>query len=201
MKKVINAGIGNRTFSLEEDAYERLGQYLNNFKEVLKKTGEASDETQEKEVMSEIENRIAELLSEKVPNSTMSVSLLTINEITSSLGMPDGSPEPFRVGNGQNSGHKEENYEYEPAGSSVQKKLFRDPDHNVFGGVCAGLSLYSNIDLTLIRVLMLIAVLFAGGGLLFYIIMWILVPKATTAADKCIMRGIPATAENMRKFH
>ena len=71
----------------------------------------------------------------------------------------------------------------------------------MFGGVCSGLAHYFDSDTTVFRVLALLAVLFLGGGLLFYIIMWIVVPKAVTPAQKCEMRGWAATAENMRKFY
>ena len=71
MKKVINVGIGGRSFSIEDDAYDRLNQYLKNFKEVLLRSGDATDESQSKEVMSEIEGRIAELLDERITSSRL----------------------------------------------------------------------------------------------------------------------------------
>lgn len=203
MKKVINVGIGGRSFSIEDDAYERLNQYLKNFQDVLARTGEAADDAQSKEVMSEIEGRIAELLNERITSPTMAVSLQTINEITHHLGMPDGSPEPFRTSQSTSTGGS--NYDSDTYRPSIQdcppRKLFRDPDHRVFGGICSGLSYYFDSDITPVRLLMLLAVMILGGGLILYLIMWIIVPKAKTPAEKCIMRGIPASAENMRKFY
>lgn len=205
MKKVINVGIGGRSFCLEEDAYERLSRYLNNFKEVLVRTGETNGEIQEREVMSEIESRIAELLAENVTSPAMSVSLQTVSNIVTHLGMPDGSAEPYRASSGTtptDSGRTDNEYMCEDDDNIryVQRKLFRDPDRKAIGGVCSGLSYYTGSDITAVRLLMAFAILLIGGGLLCYIIMWIVVPKAVTPAEKCMMRGIPANAENMRRY-
>jgi phage shock protein PspC (stress-responsive transcriptional regulator) len=67
-------------------------------------------------------------------------------------------------------------------------------------GVCAGLAQYFDIDVTIIRIIMLVA-LFAGtSGFWIYVVLWIAIPKALTPAQQCEMRGIPATAENMSRF-
>lgn len=222
MKRVINVGIGGRSFCIEEDAYERMNQYLRNFKEVLTKTGDTSDEAQANEIMSDIETRIAELLSVRMQNPAMSVSLKCINEVTSQLGMPDGSPEPARQtseqGNG-NDGRTEErergnNEEMRDRLEPARRKLFRDSDDHMIGGVCSGLGHYFGCDKAVFRILMILMVLpfgflarfvvFIGGSLIvpiFYLIMCIVIPKASTPAEKCLMRGIPPTAENMRKFY
>lgn len=59
----------------------------------------------------------------------------------------------------------------------MEKKLYRNEQHKVIGGVCAGLADYLNMDVSIIRVLFLLTFVFKGGGLLVYIIMWIAVPK------------------------
>ena len=80
------------------------------------------------------------------------------------------------------------------------KKLFRDPDNKSLGGVCSGLALYLIADVVLLRVLFVIALFMGGVGFWAYIIFWIVAPMAYTAAQKCEMRGLPVTAENLRKF-
>lgn len=203
MKKVVNVGIGGRSFCLEEDAYQRLDQYLGNFREVLAETGNTSGEAQTKEVMADLESRISELLLEQLENPAMAVGIQMINDITRQLGMPDGSPEPYT-----RPGKKKQETEEKSADSGQdtysnygKRKLYRDGDQRVFGGVCSGLAHYFDSDTVLIRVLMLLAVFIVGGGLLFYLIMWIVVPKAVTPAQKCEMMGWPVTAENMGKFY
>ncbi len=222
MKDVINASIGGRSFNIENDAYDRLNLYLKDFEAVLSTMSDVSDNGQTKEIMSDIEDRIAELLLERQHNECMAVSLEQINAIVAQLGMPDGSPEPSQQEShsGYDSSVRTDdstvNREKEDNGSNrTYRKLYRDPDDRILGGVCSGLAHYFNIDRTILRVLLVIAILFpvkyilalfmlwgiAGMLPFIYIILWIAMPKAKTPAEKCLMRGLKPTAENMAKFY
>ncbi|HEX8507441.1 MAG TPA: PspC domain-containing protein, partial [Hymenobacter sp.] len=80
-------------------------------------------------------------------------------------------------------------------GPLAGRKLFRDTGTAKVAGVAAGLAAYLNIDVTLVRVLLL-AGLFAGGfTFLLYIILWIVLPEAKTVSDKMRMRGDAVTLE------
>lgn len=57
------------------------------------------------------------------------------------------------------------------------KKLYRSKDDRWLGGVCGGLAKYFNVDPTVIRVLFILFALAIGGGILAYIIMWIVIPE------------------------
>ena len=70
----------------------------------------------------------------------------------------------------------------------------------MLGGVCSGLALYLDIDVVVVRVLFLIALICGTAGFWIYVIIWIVAPEARTAAEKCEMRGLPVSAENMRRF-
>ena len=188
MKKVTNACIGGRSFTLDEDAYGRLSAYLEHFRARL-----TVPELQKGEVMDEIEGRIAELFYQEVGDGARVVSLSLVEKVISTLGMPDGSAET-----GNNAGASFSTSSQEPG--KAPKKLYRDKDEKRLGGVCAGLSWYFDVDVTLIRVLMLIALVCGTAGFWVYVILWIAVPAADTPARKCEMRGIPATAENMSRF-
>ena len=183
MKRVTNACIGGRNFTLNDDAYNRLDAYLTHFREKL-----SVPETQKGEVMEDIEGRISELFFQEVGDSARVVTLPMVERVVSVLGMPDGSAE---TGYAYSSAFPED---------KVPKKLYRDYDNKGVAGVCAGLALYLDIDVTIIRIVMLVA-LFAGtSGFWIYLVLWIAVPKAETPAQQCEMRGIPATAENMARF-
>jgi len=183
MKKTLNIGIGGKSFIIDEDAYDRLKQYLDTFRARL------TDE-QGSEVMDEMEARIAELLLSELGSSQQTVSLAMVNQITAKLGMPDGKPE-FE--------NNEEYYKEEQNMNPV-KKLYLDVDNRKLGGVCSGLAAYFDIDVTLVRILFL-ALLFGGGfGFWLYIIIWIVAPKALTPAQKCENRGWETSAENLAKF-
>ena len=188
MKKVTNACIGGRSFTLDEDAYGRLSAYLEHFRASL-----TVPELQKGEVMDEIEGRIAELFYQEVGDGSRVVSLSLVEKVISTLGMPDGSAET-----GNNTGASFSTSSAESG--KAPKKLYRDKDEKRLGGVCSGLSWYFDVDVTLIRVLMLIALICGTAGFWVYVILWIAVPAADTPARKCEMRGIPATAENMARF-
>ena len=183
MKRVTNACVGGRNFTLNDDAYNRLDAYLRHFKDKL-----TVPETQKGEVMEEIEGRIADLFYQEVGDTSRVVTLPMVEKVVSMLGMPDGSAET--------------GYTYTSAfpEDKVPKKLYRDMDNKGVAGVCAGLAQYFDIDVTIIRVIMLVALLAGTSGFWIYLVLWIAVPRAETPAQQCEMRGIPATAENMARF-
>ena len=183
MKKVINVSLGGRSFTLDEDAYNRLQKYLEHFRAHL-----SVPEYQKREVMEEIEGRISELFYQEVGDSARVVTLEMANQVTATLGMPDGAPESGAFAAAG-----------EPA-TDKPRRLYRDVDDKRIAGICSGLSLYFDIDVTLIRILMLVAFIFGSAGFWIYLILWIAVPKAVTPAQKCEMRGIPPTAENMSRY-
>ena len=182
MKRVTNACIGGRNFTLNDDAYNRLDAYLRHFRAKL-----TVPETQKEEVMDDIEGRIAELFYREVGESARVVTLPMVEQVVSTLGMPDGSAE---TGYSYSSAFPED---------KVPKKLYRDMDNKGVAGVCAGLGHYFDIDVTIIRIIMLVALLAGTSGFWIYLVLWIAIPKAVTPAQQCEMRGIPATAENMAR--
>ncbi len=187
MKKTINAGIGGRSFTIDEDAYNRLDAYLRSFKSRLK-------DVPVTEVMDDLEARIAELFTEKVGSGARVVDIALVEEVVNQLGMPDGSPVPGETGTSSAgaAGAK--------SAAAVPHKLFRDPSGARVAGVCSGLAHYFDLDVSLIRILMLVAIFAATAGFWIYIVLWIVVPKAMTPAQQCEMRGIVPSAENMAKY-
>jgi len=205
MKKVINASVGGRNFAFNEDAYDRLASYFDHFQARL-----ASDPSGN-EVMSDLEVRIAELFNEGtsgIPNRVVDLALVT--RTVEQLGMPDGTKEPmgekssFAGSPSPESSTKESatgpDLSYSGAKGEAARRLFRDPDNKAIGGVCSGLAAFLNIDITIVRIVLLVAFLVWGSGLLAYLVLWIVVPLAKTPADKCVMRGLEPNAENMSKF-
>ena len=197
MKKIVNASIGGRNFLLDDDAFQRLSDYLKHFRaRLLYIYVGALDQY---EVMSDLVSRIAELFQREGFVSTPEgeaarvVNLEVVRRITAQLGMPDGSEEPREEDAKQSSGEQKWRY-------SRTRRLYRDPDDKMIGGVCSGLAAYFDVDITLIRVLAVVALICFGFGFWAYLILWIVAPKAVTPAQKCEMRGWPVTAENMARF-
>lgn len=56
------------------------------------------------------------------------------------------------------------------------KRLYRSSRDKMLGGVCSGLGEYFNVDPTLIRLGVVVAVFGAGAGLLAYLIAWVIIP-------------------------
>lgn len=221
MKEVMNIGIGGKSFVVETSAYEILRDYLELFSSKIK-PGESS------EVMEDIESRIAELCSENISAYKNVVTESIVVKIVTQLGLPNGeSYRPFQgaaagAANGAAStsagaatgastgtsagaagaysGAAGAAYGAGAEEQSVPKKLFRDSDDKMIGGVCSGLGFYLGADPVLVRVLFLIALLFGTLGFWVYLIIWIVAPLAVNPVQKCEMRGLAPTAENLGKF-
>ena len=194
MKEVVSVAVGNKSFTLETDAYELLKDYLEAFRT------RSSAGIQSEETMSDIEERIAEILSSKTSSVKNVVNLYMIEDIIGRLGMPDGTAYT-RGGQGQQNGQAYTNQAYHtPYQDNPPRKFYRDVDSRSIGGVCSGLGYYLNFDPTILKVIFVVLFLIGGGGLLIYIILWIVAPPAQTPVQKCEMRGWPLTAENIEKF-
>mgnify|MGYP003290653165 FL=1 len=180
MKKTVNVAIGGCSFIIDEDAYNAMSEYLANFKSALDSSTASND------VMDELEGRVADLLKQNLAGREV-VNLKMVDEIIRQVGYPEG----YKAENDNNINNEN---------MSAPKRLFRDPDDKKIGGVCSGLSLFLGIDVVFIRIIFLIALLFVGGGFWAYVIFWIVAPEARTAVEKCEMRGLPPTAENIRRF-
>jgi len=77
------------------------------------------------------------------------------------------------------------------------KKMYRDSDRKVIGGVASGVAAFFGADITLIRLLFIIFAIFGGLGLVIYIILWIALPEAKTITEKVEMKGDPVTLSNI----
>lgn len=222
MKEVMNIGIGGKSFVVETSAYEILRDYLELFSSKIK-PGESS------EVMEDIESRIAELCSENISAYKNVVTESIVVKIVTQLGLPNGeSYRPFQgaasgaakgaagaaagsatgtsagaatgASTGTSAGTAGAAYGAGAEEQHVPKKLFRDSDDKMIGGVCSGLGFYLGADPVLVRVLFLIALLFGTLGFWVYLIIWIVAPLAVNPVQKCEMRGLAPTAENLGKF-
>ena len=185
MKKVVNVGIGGRSFAMEEDAYSKLKRYLNAFRS-KSKIGEQSNE-----VMDDLEERIAELFSETVTQYRNVVDLFAVDKVIAQLGMPDGEPYS-EVGSDPVSDILD--------GRKPSRRFYRNPCNKSIAGVCSGLAAYLNIDTLLVRIIFVVALFMGSAGFWIYVILWIAAPLAETPAQKCELFGLPVTAENLMKF-
>ena len=83
---------------------------------------------------------------------------------------------------------------------NLRKKLYRDKENGIFGGIAQGLSNYLKIDVTVIRVFFVISLFFGGAGLLFYVLLWIFTKEAKTIGEKMNMSGFNVNLSNIEEF-
>jgi len=186
MNKTVNINLGGMIFHIDENAYLKLQNYLN---AVRRSFAGASGED---EIVSDIESRIAELFSQKLQHDKQVVSNKEIDEVIEVM----GQPEDYMV--------DEDIFEDEPRASRTNntrsnRKFYRDIDNKYIGGVSSGLGHYFGIDALWVRLLWIVLVFTFGTGILFYILLWILIPEAHTTAEKIAMTGDPVNISNIEK--
>lgn len=186
MEKTIIINIGNTIIHIEESAYELLKVYLNEVKQHF--VNHADD----LEIVTDIENRIAELLTEQLEAQKKQV--VDANDVNLVIA---------QMGRVQDFDGAEENEEEPVLNSNYQfhadKKLYRDMDDRVIAGVCAGIAHYINTEAKWIRLAALLSVFLGGAGFLVYAILWIIMPKAKSRIERMEMKGEPANLQGFQK--
>ena len=184
MNKTLTVNLGGTVFHIDEDAYRLLDNYLSNLKIHFRKEAGAD------EIIDDIERRISELFAEKLTAGSQVITITDVEEVIARMGKPEdmeaeNDSEPS-VGNATR--------------TTIHRRLYRNPDDKLLGGVISGMAAYLGWDVTLLRLLLLV-VLICGVGTLIpvYIVCWLVIPEARTAAEKLSMRGEAVTVENIGK--
>ncbi|MCB0802321.1 MAG: PspC domain-containing protein [Flavobacteriales bacterium] len=188
MNKTVTANISGIVFHIESEAYDKLQKYLTTIRNYF------HDSDGKDEIMADIESRIAELFKESMTHGREVVTMAEVDKVVEIMGEPeqymDDANDEFS--NNYQQGQSHSNFE-----KIKSKRLFRDEDDKVLGGVCAGMGHYFGIDRIWIRILALIAFFGFGTGIVIYIILWAIIPKAKTTAEKLEMKGEPINVENI----
>jgi phage shock protein PspC (stress-responsive transcriptional regulator) len=187
MNKTVNINLGGIFFHIDEDAYAKLTRYFDAIKRSLSKS------SGQEEILKDIEIRVSELLTEKQKSEKHVVGLKDVDEVITVM----GQPEDYII---DEEGSENKGTNFANTGTSNQfKKLYRDRDSGVVGGVLAGLGHYFGIDKVWLRVILLVLFFAYGTGLLLYIILWIVMPEAITTSEKLEMTGEPVNISNIEK--
>ena len=187
MNKTININLGGFFFHIDEIAFQKLRRYLDSISRSL------SDDPQGKnEIISDIEARISELLSEKITDARQVVNESDIDEVIKVMGQPEDYAEAEE-------GYANESYSYQRKTKGTGKKLFRDGDDKFLGGVASGVAHYFDVDTVWIRLAFILTAVASGLGILTYIILWIVIPQADTTAEKLQMEGEAVNIDNIEK--
>lgn len=197
MKKTLTVNLGGTVYHIDEDAYRLLDNYLNNLRLHFRKQEGAE------EIVNDMENRIAELFSEKNSIGKQVITIADVDEVIARMGKPEDFGDEVEENESgkktEQSGHTDSNRTHSRTSSS-KRHLYRDPDDKLLGGVAAGFAAYMGWDVTLVRILMVIFVFIPYCPMIIlYLIGWIAIPEARTAAEKLSMRGEAITVENIGK--
>lgn len=235
MKKNISINIFGTLYAIDEDAYDLLENYLNSMKNYFAK--QAGGE----EIADDIEHRVAEILWQKKEAGADTVTIDTIKDIMNQIGDPaqisgdneastadnatnDGEPldsHPFADGgstsrsNGftsDNDNYQKENVSDNAFDRIKRRRLYRVLENKTLGGVCTGLSQYLDIDITLLRLAVVVmAIVFWFVDLPFigtiinwcvplgYCLLWAIVPVAHTTEDRLRMNGRDINPQNINE--
>ena len=177
MNKVININFQGRILPIEEMAYETLKQYIESLRSYF-----ANEEGRD-EIINDIECRIAELCEDRLKKGTVCIAVGDIDLIIASIGRPadfeaqdgfEASTSQSQQNNHQNtSGNNNSNFYRD---GNRPKRLYRDEQNKVLGGVCSGIANYFVIEPWIVRILWLFLI---GLNVLAYIILWIAVPSTS----------------------
>ena len=183
MNKTVNINIGGLFFHIDEDAYQKLSRYFDAIKRSL------SNSSGKEEVMKDIEMRVAELFTERQKSDKHVINTKDVDEVVTVM----GQPEDYRI---DDDSEQPKTFNYT---TNSKRKLYRDKDRGLIGGVCTGLGHYFGIESVWIKLLFLVLFFGFGTGLIAYLVLWIAMPKAVTTSEKLEMTGAPVTISNIEK--
>jgi phage shock protein PspC (stress-responsive transcriptional regulator) len=173
MKKVININFQGRILPIEEMAYENLKQYIESLRTYFD-LEEGKDE-----IINDIECRVAELCEDRLKKGSVCITEQDIDLIITSIGRPADfeAQDGFEANPSANAGtNQAQSNTQNASGQTYQKRLYRDEQNKVLGGVCSGIANYLNLDPIIIRILW---ILLFGISFFAYLLLWIAVPSTS----------------------
>lgn len=183
MNKTVNINIGGLFFHIDENAFQKLSRYFDAIKRSL------SNSSGQDEIMKDIEMRVAELFTDRQKSDKHVINLKDVDEVVAVM----GQPEDYRIDNDETESTAS-NF-----ASTTRKKLYRDKDRGMIGGVCTGIGHYFGIDAVWVKLFFILIVWAGGAGIISYLILWIIIPEAVTTSEKLEMTGEPVTISSIEK--
>ena len=186
MNKIIKINLAGQAVSIDEQAYDSLSQYMRSLEKYFINTESG------KEILEDIEARIAELFFATLRSNDF-IGEIHVQEAITLMGTAQDMGAEDNDESQDSQGYKD----------PKRKKLFRDKDDAIFGGVCSGIGAYYGLDTIAVRIMFILLVMLAGAPIVAYIILWAIIPAAITAQDRYRMHGDASTisdiANNIRE--
>ena len=171
MKKVININFQGRVVPIEETSYDLLKQYTDSLRIYF-----ANEEGKE-EIINDIESRIGELFQARIKNGAICITDDDINSIINNIGRPQDLADADSASDNKTYTSHSGNAFQQTAFTG--KKLYRDANNKILGGVCSGIAAYFNIEPIIVRLVFI----FSGIGFLAYILLWAFVPSSDSVQN------------------
>lgn len=174
MNEVTKVHLSRSAFTISVDAKHDLQKYL-----------DAIEKHVDADVLSEIEVRMAELLTER----GISEEKVVITEDIEFLKQQLGDPKDFA------------DEDVEATSEQPPRRLMKDSRGQILGGVANGMGTFFGVDPNWFRIAFIALAFASGFGILLYLVLWMILPEAKTASDFLQLKGEPVTAETIKKFH
>jgi len=184
MEKALTINISGWVFNINEDAYEKLTEYIKNLKEYFSKQDDGE------EIVADIEARIAELFQELIQDKENLIGVIQVNKVIKIMG------EPYQIDE-ESSEKDDSDYEASKDSRKYKRELYRDPLNAHIAGVASGLGKYIGIDPVIIRIMFVLLIATGGLGVILYAILWILIPEASSTSDRIKMEGKRVNIKNI----
>ncbi len=188
MKKVLNITIGGVVFTVEEDAYEALSDYLDSIKAHFSKDKDGD------EIVEDIETSIAEKFGKR-KNKDAAITHRDVSAVIDEM----GTLKDFKKLSEEEEDEEDNEKTAEKNKDFSKRKLYRDPDDVIIAGVASGLAAYIGVETVFVRLVFFISIFFGGLGVVLYVLLWMLMPVAETTAQKLEMRGERITLHEIEK--
>jgi phage shock protein PspC (stress-responsive transcriptional regulator) len=172
MKKVININFQGTIVPIEESSYELLQQYIESLRRYF------ANEEGKDEIINDIESRISELFQERLKGGSTCITDDDVNVIIKNMGRPEDFEEAEAENKETDKSESSQKYKgfFQGDFNWKGKRLYRDENNKILGGVCSGIAAYFGIDPVIVRILFLIS----GIGFLAYILLWMFVPGSNS---------------------
>lgn len=185
----MNITIWWSVFSVEEDAFTKLQNYLDDIKDHF------SSEDVSWEITQDIEDSISHKFISQKKDLQNVITLWDVTHIIKEMWTIEELTDTDWERHGPQNMSADEKDEWK-----APKQLFRNGDEKIIWWVACGIANYFGIDPVITRVIFVILIFANGIWILIYIILWLIVPTAKTASQKLSMKWKPANLSSIEKF-
>lgn len=197
MKITYNINLDGRVFTIDEDAYRLLNEYLDTL-------AHAFENTEDQEIIPDIEARISEIFYLEQEEGKQVITLRDVENVITRIGHPEELVEDIEIKTNNETIEATERIHTGPIPPpipqpvKIQKRLYRDSRNGLLGGVCAGIAEYLNMDVTWVRLIAVVLCFVSFSTLaLVYLILWIILPNAVTPLQRMQLTGESPTLHNI----